>query len=218
MILDRGRHRDPGDGQCLLELVSVLAGEPWSDRPRCVHPVLAAVARRVNDECGDIGRARLVGLALPLIGTSAAADPLAATLVGICCRAALRPSGRRLPAAIRRRLMAAQRRAVTVPTGRFYRRVVAPAAVADAVTVLAKRAVCADQSLVDVLTCCVAAGRDVTKGTFSLAPLDIVAAEDHHVCTPYGMQSTEMGLAEPAQLVRRGSGAQSECASMNVRS
>jgi hypothetical protein len=187
--LDRGRHRGPADGQCLLELVSVLAGEPWSDHPRCVHPVLAAVARRVNDECTDSRRPQLVAFARPLIGTADTRQPVSPVLVGICLRAALRPTGRPLSPSIERRLTAELRRA---GEGRPYRRFRAPSVVADAVTVLARRAVCADRELVDVLSRCVAVVRQVTERTFSLAPLDIVAAEDHHVCTPYGMQSTEI--------------------------
>ena len=36
-----------------MEVTSVLAGERWTDAPRCTHPLLAAVARLVNDELGD---------------------------------------------------------------------------------------------------------------------------------------------------------------------
>ena len=158
MILAAGRHREPGEGACLLELVSVLAGEPWTDRPRCVHPVLAAIARRVNDACSDEGRDALVPCAVPLIGTAGA--PVSAVLVERCARAALsvRPDLRRL----RRRWWPAC------------------SLVADAVTVLAEHAESADQRLVALLGECV----DVTRRTFSLAALDIVPAEDHDVCTP----------------------------------
>jgi hypothetical protein len=55
-----------------MELASRLAGEPWSDHPACVHPVLAAVARGVNDAVADACRARLVSLVPRLIGTAAA--------------------------------------------------------------------------------------------------------------------------------------------------
>jgi hypothetical protein len=34
--LDPGAHRSPSDGVCLLELASLIAREPFSDRPRCV--------------------------------------------------------------------------------------------------------------------------------------------------------------------------------------
>lgn len=70
--LSRGRHPTPGHGQCLLELVSTLAGEVWSDRPAAVHPVLASIARAVNDECTDEGRQRLVPFAAELLHTTRA--------------------------------------------------------------------------------------------------------------------------------------------------
>ncbi|NMO90877.1 hypothetical protein [Actinomycetospora sp. TBRC 11914] len=67
--LARGRHRRPEDGSCLMEYVSVLAGCAFSDRPRCTHPGLAWLARRVNDTVGDAARPRLGLLAPELIGT-----------------------------------------------------------------------------------------------------------------------------------------------------
>jgi hypothetical protein len=176
MMLARGRHRDPRAGRCLLELVSVLAGEPWSDHPRCVHPVLASVARRANDACSDAGRDALIALALPLIGTAAIPEPVSSVLVGRCARAALsvRPDLCRLRGA-----------AARVPmSGRLYRRWIAPSLVADAVTVLAEHAVGADQRLVVLLGECVEAARHLSGRTFSLAAMDIVPAEDHDVCTP----------------------------------
>jgi len=49
-----------------MEYVSVLAGEEWSDAPKCVHPFIANMARGVNDEIeSDDERARLL---VPLIG------------------------------------------------------------------------------------------------------------------------------------------------------
>lgn len=68
--LSRGRHAGPGDGACAMELASALAGEPWSDHPACVHPVLAAIARAVNDGTGDAGRARSAALVPAMIGTA----------------------------------------------------------------------------------------------------------------------------------------------------
>jgi hypothetical protein len=58
-ILDAGRHQRPEAGACLMEYVSVLAGEPWSDHPRCTQPLLAAVARSVNDQVSSSARAEL---------------------------------------------------------------------------------------------------------------------------------------------------------------
>jgi hypothetical protein len=62
-ILDAGRHQRPEAGACLMEYVSVIAGEPWSDHPWCTQPLLAAVARCVNDRAGDSARTELALLA-----------------------------------------------------------------------------------------------------------------------------------------------------------
>ena len=51
-----------------MEFASYLAGERWSDHPRCTHPLLAAVARLVNDNTSDDGRQRLTGLIPSVIG------------------------------------------------------------------------------------------------------------------------------------------------------
>ena len=38
-ILSRGKHRNPRKGACFMEMASYLAGERWSDHPRCTHPL-----------------------------------------------------------------------------------------------------------------------------------------------------------------------------------
>jgi hypothetical protein len=67
-ILSRGKHRSPRKGACFMEFASLLAGERWSDHPACTHPLLAAVARHVNDSTSDAGRARLAELIPSVIG------------------------------------------------------------------------------------------------------------------------------------------------------
>ncbi|MDQ3901972.1 MAG: hypothetical protein M3319_16515 [Actinomycetota bacterium] len=69
-LLQRGRHRRPEDGACVMEYVSVLAGAPFTDHPRCTHPALATLARLVNDWIDDDrARSELARLAPDLIGT-----------------------------------------------------------------------------------------------------------------------------------------------------
>jgi hypothetical protein len=65
-VLSRGRHRSPRRGACFMEFASYLAGERWSDHPSCTHPLLAQLARRVNDLIGDAERQHLVPL-IPLV-------------------------------------------------------------------------------------------------------------------------------------------------------
>jgi hypothetical protein len=67
-ILSRGKHRNPKKGACFMELASFLAGEPWSDHPRCTHSLLASLARDVNDHVGDVARRRLAPLIPRVIG------------------------------------------------------------------------------------------------------------------------------------------------------
>jgi hypothetical protein len=51
-----------------MEFASVLAGERWSDHPVCTHPLLAAVARHVNDYISDPARQGLTELVPAVIG------------------------------------------------------------------------------------------------------------------------------------------------------
>jgi hypothetical protein len=51
-----------------MEFASFLAGERWSDHPRCTHPLLAGLARAINDQTSDEGRQRLLGLIPSVIG------------------------------------------------------------------------------------------------------------------------------------------------------
>ncbi|MFF0268567.1 hypothetical protein [Kribbella sp. NPDC004536] len=67
-VLSRGKHRSPRKGACFMEFASYLAGEPWSDHPACTHPLLAGVARDVNDCTSDSGRSRLAPLIPSVIG------------------------------------------------------------------------------------------------------------------------------------------------------
>ncbi len=74
-VLAKGAHARPEDGACLMEYVSILAGEKFSDRPGCTHPVLATVARNVNDRLADADRHLLVPLIGRLFGTAEAGTP-----------------------------------------------------------------------------------------------------------------------------------------------
>ena len=67
-VLSRGKHRTPKRGACFMELASVLAGERWSDHPACTHPLLAQLARQVNDLTTDTGRRALTPLIPSVVG------------------------------------------------------------------------------------------------------------------------------------------------------
>ena len=68
--LKSGAHRRREDGVCLLEAAAWIAGEPHSDKPGCVCPILAAFGRRLNDVVPDDLRQELVPLLPKMIGTA----------------------------------------------------------------------------------------------------------------------------------------------------
>lgn len=61
--LDRGRHATPDDGACVMELASMLAGERFTDHPRSVCRVIAALLRAYNDQVDPRRRQDLYGCA-----------------------------------------------------------------------------------------------------------------------------------------------------------
>ena len=83
--LAAGAHRSPRRGACFMEFASYLAGESWSDHPACTHPLLAYLARLVNDHMSDAGRRRLIGLVPSVVGLTS--DDVRIDL-GIALRAA----------------------------------------------------------------------------------------------------------------------------------
>ena len=78
--LAAGAHDSDTGEACVMEYVSLLAGEEWSDRPDCTHPLLAHEARTVNDELADHDRHLLVPLVGRLFGTTQDSPELTARL------------------------------------------------------------------------------------------------------------------------------------------
>src|SRR5436305_11886654 len=68
--LARGRHRDPAFGVCVMELASMLADDPFSDRPPSASGVIAAFLRTYNDAIDDERRQDLYPLAALIVGTA----------------------------------------------------------------------------------------------------------------------------------------------------
>lgn len=88
-VLSRGKHRNPRKGACFMEFASYLAGERWSDHPDCTHPLLAALARGVNDHMTDEGRQRLAPLIPSVIGLTSDDLRVDAHIALLCARTAL---------------------------------------------------------------------------------------------------------------------------------
>lgn len=93
--LSRGKHRSAKTGACFMEFASYLAGEPWSDSPQCTDPMLAHLARAVNDQLSDARRGelapdipRVIGLRgdhrilAPIVALRAAASALPVAAAG----------------------------------------------------------------------------------------------------------------------------------------
>ena len=89
-VLSRGKHRNPRRGACFMEMASFLGGERWSDHPACTHPLLAEMARLVNDGVSDEFRARLVPLIPSVIGL-AGDDPHLDVAIALRAAAAALP-------------------------------------------------------------------------------------------------------------------------------
>jgi hypothetical protein len=83
-VLSRGKHRSPKRGACFMEMASYLAGERWSDHPACTHPLLADVARNVNDRTTDAGRPLLAPMIPAVIGLTTD-DPRADARLALHC-------------------------------------------------------------------------------------------------------------------------------------
>ncbi|GLX01613.1 hypothetical protein [Microtetraspora sp. NBRC 16547] len=83
-LLSRGKHRNPSKGACFMELASFLAGERWSDHPACTHPLLAGLARLVNDHTTDAARPLLAPLIPSVIGL-AGDDPRIDARIALRC-------------------------------------------------------------------------------------------------------------------------------------
>jgi hypothetical protein len=72
--LARGKHRSPEGGACVMELASMIAGEPFTDRPRSVCGVIAALLRAYNDLAQDRRRQDLYRCAGDVVGTRASVE------------------------------------------------------------------------------------------------------------------------------------------------
>lgn len=72
--LSRGKHDSPDEGACVMELASMLAGEPFSDHPRTSCPVIADLLRSYNDAIDDRRRQDLYEYASRVVGSRSSAS------------------------------------------------------------------------------------------------------------------------------------------------
>ncbi len=74
--LKKGAHADLEKGACIMELVSYIANEPWSDHPKCACQILTEYAICLNDRFSGEHRQLLKPL-IPLLLNSKASDEIA---------------------------------------------------------------------------------------------------------------------------------------------
>jgi hypothetical protein len=58
--LNKGKHKRPEDGHCIMEVVAEITGGPFNDAPACVCPVLRRYTIRLNDRMPDEVRTALL--------------------------------------------------------------------------------------------------------------------------------------------------------------
>lgn len=113
-------HLSPENGMCLMEYVSTLAGAPFSDNPAGVHPLLASLARAVNDATSDRARSGLLDLAPALLAAPSPTAPGVDAGIELLCLEAVcatSTAGRHTKWRARRRRRAVMRRPVPRPAG-----------------------------------------------------------------------------------------------------
>jgi hypothetical protein len=72
--LSKGKHSSAEDGACVMELSSMLAGEPFTDHPASVCPVIGSFMRAYNDSVDDSRRQDLYAYASMVVGSRTSAD------------------------------------------------------------------------------------------------------------------------------------------------
>ncbi len=74
IFLKSGAHESLAEGGCVMEFAAWVAGEPHSDHPQCVSPVIGQFLRSWNDALNDEDRQMLVPYAIAAVGTNTGAD------------------------------------------------------------------------------------------------------------------------------------------------
>jgi hypothetical protein len=73
LVLKSGGHTAPDNGlvdACVMEAVSYIAGEPWSDHPACTSKVITSFLVNWNDALDDEGRQKLKPYIPRVVGTA----------------------------------------------------------------------------------------------------------------------------------------------------
>jgi hypothetical protein len=90
--LSKGKHTDPQDGACVMELASMLAGEPFTDHPASVCPVIGSFLRSYNDSITDRTHASVLALIDKLLEVSTRDQRVSARVLAAARTHALDPA------------------------------------------------------------------------------------------------------------------------------
>ena len=82
--LGRGPHSSAEGRACVMELCSMLAGDPFTDHPRCACSVIAAFLRTYSDAVDDARRRDLYRHAAQVVGTVSESDAVRARRAALC--------------------------------------------------------------------------------------------------------------------------------------
>jgi hypothetical protein len=74
LTLAAGSHAGPDEGVCVVELASLMGGEPFSDHPECVCPVIGSYLRAWNDRAAHHARQQLLPYAQRIVGSRGGGD------------------------------------------------------------------------------------------------------------------------------------------------
>src|SRR3989440_8340699 len=72
--LSKGKHSSREAGACVMELASMLAGEPFTDHPASVCPAIGSFLRAYNDSIDDRRRKDLYAYAAQVVGSRNTAE------------------------------------------------------------------------------------------------------------------------------------------------
>lgn len=67
--LDSGGHMSHHDGVCIMEAVSYITGEEWTDHPQCACPVITSYTIGIHDRMPDDQRQRLLLYMIRIAGS-----------------------------------------------------------------------------------------------------------------------------------------------------
>lgn len=85
--LSAGAHKKGSGEACIMEYVSLLSGDEWTDTPSCTNYIMARAAQKVNDDLPDSRRHLLIPMIGRLFGSSESSIEISVALSSYASRA-----------------------------------------------------------------------------------------------------------------------------------